>query len=266
MLENDADWDIRIKQQMRQFAQASRLLLQPLKGTNDTFLDPTNPRPSETDKQLDFDINNDEHKARTLQPTTSPYGDLDRWDLLWLGHCGCRFPYASDVNAPLGRAVISNDITVPEKHHIDVEYGDQQLISQYPDHTRVVSQARVNTCTLGHAFSQNGARSFLYELAVREMDGTTDMMFRAMCDSVRGRPPTTCLTVQPQLFQHYRPKGSRSKESDIGDHGDDYNPHGYAANVRWSTRVNFHRLTTGRTDYLDLYQDGVYGPSWSDEE
>lgn len=264
VLEADADWDIRIKQQMRQFAQASRLLLQPLAGTDDAFLDPTNPQPNPSDQPSSYDILEYELENPTTQPVTSPYGDLHRWDLLWLGHCGSRFPWASDGNAPLGRAVISNDDTVPEKHYIDIEMGDHQLSTSYPDHTRVVSRARVNTCTLAHAYSQQGARKFLYELGINRISDPTDMMFRAMCDGSGGRPLATCLTVQPQLFQHHRPRGPKAKESEISSHGDGFNEHSFTANVRWSTRINLPKLVLGETDYFDLYPDGGTGPAWAD--
>jgi hypothetical protein len=265
VLENDADWDLRIKSQMRQFAKASRLLVQPLQGTNGTFLDPTNPRPQPTDRPTTFDIR-DETLGPTVKPTTSPYGDLDRWDFLWLGHCGCRFPWARDKNAPLARAAIFDDETVPELRHVNIELGDEQLREQYPAHTRVVSRARVNSCTLGHAFSQKGARLFLHELALRELSDYTDMGFRYMCDGVGGRPLATCLTVQPQLFQHHRPRGLKSSQSDIDDHGTDFNEHAETMNVRWSTRINFKRLVAGRTDYIDLYPDGAEEPQWAEDQ
>jgi hypothetical protein len=266
VLENDVDWDLRIKSQMQQFARASRLLLQPLAGTNATFLDPTNPLPHEGDTPKSFDVHKQALTDQTTPPTTSPYGDLSRWDLLWLGHCGCRFPWISDENTPIGRAVISNDETVAEKQHFAVELGDSQLIHAYPAHTRVVSRARVNSCTLGHAFSQAGARKFLYEVGVRKLEDPTDISFRYMCDGVHDRPLATCLTVQPQLFQHHRARGPKSVESDIDDHGDGFNEHGYTQNIRWSTRLNIPRLAEGRTDYIDLYQDGKEEPQWPEEE
>ncbi|KAK7732139.1 hypothetical protein SLS57_001119 [Botryosphaeria dothidea] len=252
ILEDDSDWDVRIKSQMQDFARASRLLPQPLPGTPERFLDPTYPRPAAGQVPENFILGED----RTTVPSTSPYGDLDRWDVLWLGHCGVRFPRASDENAPLGRVVIPDDATVPEPQHIDKQYGTDELQREYPAHTRVVSRARVGTCTLAYGISQPGARRFLYELGVRRMSGNTDMMFRSICDGVDDRPIRTCLTVQPQLFQHHRPVGSKLAYSDISDHGDGYNERAYTKNIRWSTRLNFPKLADGRTDYIDLFKDG----------
>jgi hypothetical protein len=257
VLEDDADWDIRIKQQMKDFARASRLLVQPIRGTTDTYLDPTYPRPSSGQHASSFEVGGDDPN---LEPSTSPYGDLDRWDLFWIGHCGCRFPHASDINAPLGRAVLHNDKTVPEPQHIKLQFGNNELIEQYPAHTRVVSRAREAVCTVGYGISPVGAQRLLYELGVHAMTGTTDIMLRGLCDGADGRRMLTCLAVQPQLFQHHRPVGSRTSFSDVTGHGDGYNSQASTRNVRWSTQMNIEKLINGEGDYIDLFRDGEPTP------
>lgn len=247
ILEDDIDWDIRIKSQMTTFARASRLLVQPLPQTNDQFLDPTRQQPITDQSYTDFNL--EDHNVSL--PSDSPYGDLSRWDLLWLGHCGCRFPRSSDENVPLGRVVIANDTTVPEPRHLDMELGTDELLTQYPAHTRVVSRARVNSCSLAYAISQPGARRFLYELGVHKMSNTNDIMFRFVCDGVDGRGLGTCLTVQPQLFQHHRPVGPRTGFSDINKYDDGYNDRATTGNIRWSVRVNLPQLISGEGDYHD---------------
>lgn len=84
VLEDDFDWDLRIKSQIKSFVRTSRLLVQPLPGTTDKFLDPTHPQPEANDGYKDFDLEG----HSTEEPKESPYGDLNRWDLFWLGHCG----------------------------------------------------------------------------------------------------------------------------------------------------------------------------------
>ena len=87
-MEDDADWDVRIKSQVRDYAKGSQMLLQPLKGTTDKFLDPTHDGHhgrGATNFYLD-------EFSKVCEANTSPYGDVDRWDLLWLGHCGGHFP------------------------------------------------------------------------------------------------------------------------------------------------------------------------------
>lgn len=250
ILEDDIDWDLRIKSQLTEFAKAARLLIQPLPQTTDQYLDLNHSRPFVDQVYTDFSIEN----HTVSQPTDSPYGDLSRWDLLWLGHCGCRFPRASDLNVPLGRVVISNDTTVPEHKDLDMELGNTELLTQYPAHTRVVSRARVNSCTLAYGISQPGARKFLYELGVHKMSDTNDMMFRFVCDGVDDRQLGTCFTVQPQLFQHHRPRGPRDGFSDINQN-DGYNERATTANVRWSVRLNLPKLISGETDYVDSFPD-----------
>lgn len=252
ILEDDADWDIRLKEQMRDFARASRLLVQPLREDSQQFLDPTFPKPNDTAQPSSFEVGS--YSVRT--PTTSPYGDIDRWDLLWLGHCGMRFPRASDIDIPLGRAVILNDTTVPEPQHVHMQFGNDELIQEYPEHTRVISRARANTCTLGYALSRPGARKLLWEGGLHKMTGTTDMMLRSICDGEWGRKSRTCLSVQPQIFQHHRPKGSTLGFSDINP-SEGKNDRAFTRNIRWSTRMNLAKLVDGSTDYEDQFKDGA---------
>ena len=254
VLEDDVDWDVRIKHQLTDFAKASRTLLQPLVGTQDSFLDPTYARPRDDQQPLNINISESLHEIS--RPLTSPYGDIDRWDLFWLGHCGCRFPRASDHNVPLGRAIIYDDTTVPEKQHVAMQFGNTELVDGYPQHTRVVSRAWQNTCTIGYGISQPGARRLLYELGLKKMTGPTDMMFRSICHGSEGRAVRDCLTVQPQLFQHHRPVGQRSDVSDISDHsGEGYNKRAFTRNVRWSTRMNLASLFDVSNEMDDQFPD-----------
>ncbi|KAK4555659.1 hypothetical protein LTR86_007412 [Recurvomyces mirabilis] len=265
IMEDDTDWDIRIKSQMQNFARASRLLLQPVSGTAATYLDPTILHPEEALIQgaQTFDI---AHSA-VPQAISSPYGDVHRWDLLWLGHCGASLPRAEN-RLPLGRVSISADETVPEKHHLDTQLGDDQLIQQYSDHTRVVSRAFMNTCSSAYAVSLQGARRILYELAIRRIDKAMDLSLQDMCDGTDGRPGLTCLSVLPQLFQQHRPIARKSSFSDIDKREnrglevgeEDYNTVAFSRNIRWSTRGNFRQLVYGDTNYTDLFPDGMARP------
>jgi hypothetical protein len=243
---------------MKDFARAARLLAQPVTNTTDEYLDPTSPQPNADQSYTDFNI--DGHT--TTEPVDSPYGDLSRWDLLWLGHCGSRFPHASDINVPLGRVVLANDYTVPEQQHLDMEYGGSELIQQYPAYTRVVSRARMNTCSLAYGVSRPGARRLLYELGVHKMSAPNDLMLRYVCDGVDDRQLATCFTVQPQLFQHHRPAGPKAAFSDINDHGWGVNDKATTLNIRKSVRLNFQQLISGATDWVDSYPDSMEDGGW----
>jgi hypothetical protein len=240
VLEDDADWDIRIKSQMRTFATASQLLLQPSVA-------------NELGKQRDIDV--ETATTSNFGRSSSSYGEPNNWDVLWLGHCGGRFPRPSDENPQLARVIVSNDETVPEPQHLDGA-GDAKLKKDYPAHTRVVSRARRNACTLAYGVSQSGARRILYELGLRKMDRATDIAFQDVCDGTNERRQATCLAVSPPLFNHHRPIAAKASFSDIQDHGEGYNEVAYTKNVRWSTRVNFPKLVNGETDYIDLFKDG----------
>ena len=47
---------------------------------------------------------------------------------------------------------------MPEKQHVAMQFGNSDLVNEYADHTRVVSRAHRNLCTLGYALSLQGAR------------------------------------------------------------------------------------------------------------
>ncbi|KAH9823743.1 glycosyltransferase family 25 protein [Teratosphaeria destructans] len=255
ILEDDADWDIRIKSQMRDYARASQLLLQPLRNTTDQYLDPTFPRPSsENDKPSSFYVGRDDN--RITKATTSPYGDAERWDMHWLGHCGVRFPYAQDEVQPLARAVILNDSTVTNPAHLTMQFGDQQLLEQYPPHTRAVSRGWGGVCTQAYAISNRGARKILWEMGLKEFNAPTDIMLRQMCDGVDGRRQMRCLFPQPALFLQHRPRGNVAHESSIEDgKNTGYVEKAVTPNLRLSTMVNLERLAFGDKDLIDQYED-----------
>ncbi|KAK4618247.1 hypothetical protein CLAFUW4_11967 [Fulvia fulva] len=251
ILEADVDWDIRIHQQIKGFARALRLLVQPVKGTKDAFLDPTYPYAQEGQQFSEFEVDRHEVSA----PSTSPFGDTDRWDMLWLGHCGVQFPNADNpnVHVPLGRAIINHDETVPEPQHIQREWGSSDLTDRYPAHTRVVSRARNNVCSLAYAFTQQGARNALWELGLRKMNSAFDIMLRDTCDGTSNRSMSTCLSVVPQLFQHHMPVGKTF--SNIHGHAGGANKKAFTNNIRWSTKSNLKKLVVHDTDYIDLWPD-----------
>lgn len=252
IMEDDVDWDIRIHSQVERFAKASRLLLQPKVLASAAFETPRDF--SDTD-------------SISIEPASSPFGDIDNWDVLWLGHCGAKFPRPED-KLPLQRAVMFNDETVPEKQHLDPQLGDNQLTDGYPDHTRVVSHASRNTCTLAYAVSLPGAKRIFYELAVRRIDVAMDLALHDLCDGTGGRTrPLTCLTVLPQLVQQHHPIAAKSSLSDIEKRhgelevrGEDYTAMAFSINLRWSTRMNFEQLVYGGTEYTDLFMDGMPRP------
>jgi hypothetical protein len=253
IFEDDVDWDIRIKAQLEQFARAANVLLQPLgtstKDGEPSYLDPSYPSPSPGPGYHDIDINK---APKVSQPKVSPYGD--NWDVLWLGHCGTKFPNEEQPQIPRGRAVILDDNTVPAKQHIKFQFGTDELVENYPPHTRVVSHTMESVCTLAYAVSQAGARKILYELGVNKLSGAFDISLRELCDKHR-TSRFNCLAVQPQYFQHHRPAGHRSSFSEISGGSNDINEKAFTRNIQWSVRMHLQNLVNADMTFQDQFPD-----------
>ena len=258
ILEDDADWDVRIKSQLRDFAFASRALVQPVTVKPISFADPTYPSPEgSTFMPPDIYFHN---LPSTVAPTSSPYGD--GWDILWLGHCGTRFPTseiearaATSGNIPKGRVVLLNDPTVPEHDYLaDLLSKDDDPRSKYPQHTRVVHHAMGSQCSLAYAISQAGARKLLYEMGIKSFSREYDLMLQDLCQGTNDREILNCITVQPQLLNHHRPAGNPNDYSDITDHSaDEVRDFGLTENIQWSAKLNFRKLLHGKTDFQDQF-------------
>ena len=253
IFEDDADWDIRVKSQLHQFALAAQVLSQPLVSDRREYIDPTwpTPRDSSPPQEVNVDIVN-----MVSPPSWSPYGD--NWEVLWLGHCGERFPEVErDSEIPRGRVIISNDYTVPESRHIDKLFGTDELMTKYPDHTRVVHHTAETVCSLAYAVTQAAARRILYSGGIRQWMGPFDIFLRNYCTgNMDGGKVRNCVTVQPQYFQQHQPIGMTCEWSDISDCTTaDYNDNPRTLNIRLSARTNLQKLIEGETDFIDSYPD-----------
>ncbi|QIW94656.1 hypothetical protein AMS68_000174 [Peltaster fructicola] len=256
VMEDDADWDVRIHDQMTDLARATRLLVQPIpgvEGAGEQFLDPTIGASLDGQQPQTFIAGAHDVKL----PTSSPYGDIHRWDMLWIGHCGSSLPDGSN-KLPLGRAIILNETTVPEQHHINFEFTDDDgFKNEYPAHTRVVFRGGRNVCTLAYALTLNGARKIMYEMGIRQMASTADGGLSDFCTGADNQAVPVCLSAQPQYFQHHRPAGNISYFTDISDPwSDGINTAPHTDNLRWPTRPNIPKLLKGETDFEDNYPDG----------
>ncbi|KAF2099445.1 hypothetical protein NA57DRAFT_55413 [Rhizodiscina lignyota] len=258
IIEGDADWDVRIKSEMYNFAQASNMLLQPLASSSDyapEFADATYANPSKSADGDEIDFHN---PPMTKAPTGSPYGD--GWDLFWIGHCGTMFPTREDTpDTPRGRVVQTDDPTVPEYRHFTYYFEKEKTVkTNYANHTRFYFHTRQNVCTIAYAISQEGARKLLYELGLHKMNDPQDLMHRQFCDGRKGRRHHTCLTTIPELFQSHRPAGSKSGFSDIDENtqkSQSINERAWTSNIRWSVRMNMLKLVENETDFDDQYPD-----------
>ena len=258
-MEDDADWDVRIKSQLKDFALASRTLIQPLSSDPQRHADPTFPTPKDqSEKSVEYQIDN---LPSTVAPHLSPYGD--GWDVLWLGHCGVRFPNleieewaSASQKLAKGRIIHLNDNTVPENEYLDLLSEDDDPRKKYPEHTRIVHHPIKSQCSLAYAVTQASARRILYDLAVKSFTNPYDIMLREYCEGSTGHEYHTCITVQPQLFNHHRAAGRTSSYSDINaDWGDKVVESPSTKNIRWSARMNTEKLLEGKTNFEDQFPD-----------
>ncbi|TEA19046.1 Procollagen galactosyltransferase 1 [Colletotrichum sidae] len=253
ILEDDVDWDIRLRQQLRDFALSAHALTQPLAETPSSYADPSYPIPNTKALAKSPDMHFDALPA-TVAPKISPYGDT--WDLLWIGHCGMHFPFDDNKNVPKGRVIHHSDVTVAPKRNLWTFNIPFTLKEKYPEHTRAVHHAQEGVCTLGYAVSQAGARKLLQDVALKDVGDPADILLRYFCEGTKGRRPHNCVTTQPALFHHHRPAGPNSAASDIGNHGEGFRETSMTDMVRWSVRLNADALLEGRTDFVDQYPDG----------
>lgn len=146
MLEDDADWDIHIKDQLQEFAYGSQFV---------TGVSPG-------------------------QEPHSPYGD--DWDLLWLGHCSNRIKPHDERRL----LIENDSTVPPPKHRMNYGSIPNMAEEGYDNSTRVVYQAGGGTCTYGYALSYRGALKFLRGQALLKSFAPIDIGISRMCGSESG--------------------------------------------------------------------------------
>ncbi|KAK5047193.1 hypothetical protein LTR84_006715 [Exophiala bonariae] len=175
ILEDDADWDVNIKEQLVEFAKGSKAL----QGHNSP-----------------------------LSPI-SPYGD--DWDVLWVGHCRAGSAWEDEQDM----WVIDDDLTVPTTNHRHANWRNDWLPEPVQRNgTRVVLKTHGGMCMYGYAISQRGARKILAALSVQSQNMPVDVGMSALCRE-RSVKPFKCYAPYPPLFASHRPAGPSSRDSDI---------------------------------------------------
>lgn len=204
IVEDDADWDVRLKTQMPTLARATRGYVQPLvHDTSQTLVNVTT--------SLGIPVLSIGELPDTLGPERSPYGD--GWDVLWLGHCGTESPGSHESTwtateeppsstlssrptptpewPPPLQITLPNDTTVPGPEHLKPHPFalPDPLGTLFPAHTRVVHAAGKTMCTQAYAVSQEGARRLLWQFGLETLTAGWDLMLRDWCaDTYLGQP------------------------------------------------------------------------------
>ncbi|KAH5192047.1 hypothetical protein HBH76_075080 [Parastagonospora nodorum] len=218
ILEDDVDWDIRVRQNLQRFALASRVLSssQNVITTSSNLQSRVEYRANTETEESAFQIIDTKNLPKRLPSiplssvykesklsqqysssgSTSPYGDPSTWDILWIGHCGAGFPRNPHVqsNSAKHHTPISssnliltqpNDPTVPMGRHLKAhpfQGGPDALATAYPPHTRIYHRSTGGElCTVGYAVSQRGARRLLHQFAVKGWNGIFDAEMGRWC-------------------------------------------------------------------------------------
>ncbi|KAK8121792.1 hypothetical protein PG984_010462 [Apiospora sp. TS-2023a] len=273
ILEDDADWDVRLKQQLIDIAEGGRLLLNMAKQEP---LFQANNLPAGGHETAATVSDGTPVSPSSSVPPHSPYGD--DWDILWLGHCGETFPERIPghevVNLNSARYTyyaMRDDETMPPPANTSSWIGGD--LRREPG-TRWVHFSGGPTCSAGYALSQAGARKVLHALSVGgTLIAQLDNAMADLCrdhtpwdaapshsdpprvSSVTNAPPPPgytgarmrCLSVTPAVISQHKPRGRRAAESDIEavENGDEIREQGESPNLVWSARLNVQNLIMG---------------------
>ncbi|KAB8068896.1 hypothetical protein BDV29DRAFT_199027 [Aspergillus leporis] len=231
ILEDDADWDISLRQQLAEFARGVRTL---------------------TDNQK--------------ESKQAPYGT--NWDILWVGGCASAakknetdfYVIPNDPTVP--NTTIRGPWGGPEGP------SDQWRRShpEWPiDSTRFIYRAHMGCCTFGYAVTYEGARRILAELSVHYLNQPVDNAMSYLCAGL-DRPQLRCYAPFPNLIGTFRAEGYASRDSDIDQWEDrKWEYHGAQAyNMVYSTRLNIHRLVAGEKTVYSQWRESP--DPWSKAE
>ncbi|CAI4212827.1 unnamed protein product [Parascedosporium putredinis] len=176
ILEDDLDWDVRVKEQFQTFASASQKMTQPLRnGPGDTLSSLYPPDAEAADQGPAALVMRDTSAVEPAQ--LSAYGD--DWDVLWLGHTGGELPsdYATlkqNADRPPSSVLtllIPDDETVPVPKHV----------KRHPWAKRT---ERFASLLAGVRRQPPGARRLLYQFGVEGLTDLWDISLRDFCEGV----------------------------------------------------------------------------------
>ncbi|KIW84386.1 hypothetical protein Z517_03636 [Fonsecaea pedrosoi CBS 271.37] len=220
IFEDDADWDVSLKEQLVQFARGSRFITN---TSEDAF-------------------------------SHSPYGH--DWDILWIGHCGTWVLPADNRRF----FVIPDDFTVqpPEARVDNVDQPDMSHWESGPhgnNRTRIVFHSEGGVCTAAYAISQKGARKALYYLSMIPYNSPVDWGLATLCKNKEYE--FNCVSPWPQLVGVSRPTANTAKWSDIG-YGPDSErvvEEGSSLHLVYPMRQNIPNFLHGKTVFRSQYPD-----------
>lgn len=271
ILEDDADWDFRIRDQLVPFAEAAGRvpdIARKAKVYNNRHppaSEEKNRDMAELAKQSSLLIPAFGTQMRDTKKLSAvgPYGG--GWDILWLGHCGAELPPPSPKSPD--RMMLADDDTVAALKHLKpMGHAPQDAMAKlYPAKTRIYHRTSNSTlCTLAYAVTQSGARKILYQFGVRDFSKGYDFALSDYCagtmrfmvdedtdDAEAGIRRPMCVTVQPPLFSHFWPERGISDITTPGAGGIEMG----TRYIRRSVRGSIEALVKGEDEVVEQWGD-----------
>ncbi|CAD0105778.1 unnamed protein product [Aureobasidium uvarum] len=223
VFEDDADWDVGIRAQMRELARGSRWL------GNTT--------------------------GETAKPI-SPYGD--DWDILWVGHCSTKS--GSD---PRRWVVPHDPTVAPPNYRMYQDQPDMRTWESGPDadnQTRIIFVASWGFCTTGYAVSLRGAMKMLYHQSLSKFNNAVDTGLALMCANPPAASNFRCIAPYPAMIGVSRPAGNVDKFSDINyEKFGNVQPLEEARSdgLVFSVHQNIDRLVAGQAELKSQYPENT---------
>ncbi|KAH0842396.1 hypothetical protein FOPE_07331 [Fonsecaea pedrosoi] len=224
VFEDDADWDLAIKYQMMQAAQATRFVTaQP-----------------EDEKPL------------------SPYGDY--WDIIWFGHCAAQ----TDPENDRRYVVTDDPTVLPPWSRSEFVQPDMSVWQEDSDdylnfQTRIYFRSNWNSCTAAYAISLRGAEKVVFTQSMVPFNDPVDNGMGAMCN--RHTLDFTCIAPFPTVVGISKPAGASNRGSDIRGLEDvQVIEEGWSERIMYSTRQNIPRILTGQEDFLSVFSEDSMPP------
>lgn len=189
ILEDDADWDVRIRQQLAPHAAIPSLVREILADDN-VAADTPAFSPSNSSSPI----------------SNTPFSLA--YDILWLGHC-------ASVPTPHSRTLVHpNDPTLPKAQRLRA-LADRYAYTPLPDYARQVMRSPGPTCTYAYAVTRRGAQRVLEAAGSGGGGAAFDNEVGAACAMGEKRGGLRCVSVAPEVVHHQRVIGGG--ESSIVD-------------------------------------------------
>ena len=219
IFEDDADWDVALKWQMREVARGTRFL---------------------TDHRED------------MQPH-SPYGD--GWDIIWIGHCSSG-PDETDMRRWV---VPNDSTVVPPSGRWEFVKPDMRPFEDGSDgspQTRLLYVPNWGSCSAAYAISLRGAKKVLYRQSLLPFNEPVDNGMGTMCREKTFN--FSCIAPFPTIIGTSTPAGKSNRGSDIRGGTDEdawIQEKSQSYRLVFPVRQNIERLLAGETVFESQFPD-----------